>query len=400
MKRQLISFIVMACVLVSVNVANSATTLMEIGRSPFCKPLKTPDDLVTMVQSRAGEMEKGFALAGRSELYQPFMAQIGTTKIERVEYPKGTHFEWMFFKKRGKGAVRVAKDVNWANTKPFPGFQFDIVHEGRRITFVVPLGCGNVALFAESRMPVEKPPVAKKNQAPTCGAVVTPTSGFCGDKVTVDARNSSDPDGSVAKMKITVVDKGGKVVNEKVVDGNVGDIAMPCGTNTVKVAVVDNEGAEATSAQCAAEVTGIKRIRLVADVGYLRLWDPGNFVFGRIGGEYRFTEQWSVLGLVGGALQYEGLDGEDAFLVDVLGEYKFANRYFVDMGVGGWISDGNNDLDSEDDDVDFIVSFGARVFGEPESFNGSVFVEGRSAFDEFDNLEEYGRLSVGMRFRF
>ena len=400
MKRQLFSFIVMAFMLVSVSVANSATTLMEIGRSPFCKPLKSADDLVTMVQSRAGEMEKGFALAGRSELYQPFMAQIGTTKIERVEFPKGTHFEWMFFKKKGKGAVRVAKDVNWANTKPFPGFQFDIVHEGNRITFVVPLGCGNVALFAESRMPVEKPPVARKNQAPTCGMVVTPTKSFCGDKVTVDARNSSDPDGSVAKMKITVVDKGGKVVSEKAVDGNVGDIAMPCGTNTVKVTVTDNEGADATSAQCTAEVSGIKRVRLVGDVGYYRQFDPGHYLFGRIGGEYRFTEQWSVLGLLGGAWLFEGRDGSNAFIADVFGEYKFGSRFYVDLGVGGWVTDGNNDLDAEDDDLDLIAAFGARVFGEPEGFNGSVFIEARSAFDEMDELADYGRFGVGMRFRF
>lgn len=386
--------------LVSVSVVNAATTLMEIGRSPFCKPINSPDELVTMVQSRAGEMEKGFALAGRSELYQPFMAQIGTAKIERVEYPKGTHFEWMFFKKRGKGAVRVAKDVTWANDKPFPGWQFDIVHEGKRITIVVPQGCGNVALYAESAIPVEKPPVARKNQAPTCGMVVTPTKAFCGEKVTIDARNSSDPDGSIVKMKIAVVDKSGKVVSEKVVDGNVGDIAMPCGANTLKVTVVDNEGAEATSAQCVADVNGMKRIRLVADLGYMRQWDPGNYVFGRIGGEYLFNEQWSLLGLVGGAIHYEGLDGDDAIMIDVLGEYKFADRYFVDLGVGGWITDGDNDLDAEDDDFDLIVSFGARVFGEPEGFNGSVFLEGRSGFDELDDLEEFGRVGVGMRFRF
>ena len=397
---KLFSFIVMAFMLVSVSTADAATTLMQIGRSPFCEPLRSPDELVTMVQSRASEMERGFALAGRPELYEPFMAQIGTTTIETVDYPKGTHFEWMFFKKGGKGAVRVARDVTWANEQPFPGYQFDIVHEGNRITFVVPQGCGNVALFAESRIPEERPPVTRVNQPPTCGMVVTPTRAFCGDKITVDARNSSDPDGSIVGMKIAVVDKGGRVVSEKSVDGNVSDIKMPCGTNTVRVTVVDNEGAEATSAQCVAEVTGIKRVRPVADVGYYHQLDPGNYVFGRVGAEYRFNEQWSVLGLLGGAIHFHGIDGDDAFIIDVLGEYKFGNRYFVNLGVGGWITGGDSDLPAEDNDVDLIFSIGARVFGDPEGFNGSIFLEGRSAFDEMDEMDEYARFGIGMRFRF
>jgi hypothetical protein len=399
LKRKLFSIIAIAFMLMSVSVANSATTLREIGRSPFCKPLKSPDDLVTMVQSRSAEMEKGFALAGRSDLYQPFMSQIGTAKIERVDYPKGTHFEWMFFKKKGKGAVRVAKDVNWASDKTFPGFQFDIVADGKRVTMVVPLGCGNVALMAESKMPAEKP-VAKKNQAPTCGMVVTPTKAYCGDKVTVDARNSSDPDGKVAKMKISVVDKGGKVVSEKAVDGTVSDIDMPCGTNTVKVSVVDNDGAEATSAQCTAEVTGTKRVRLVGDVGLYRQFDPGGYLFGRVGGEYLFNEHWSIIGLVGGAWLFEGRDGASAFTADLFGEYKFASRFFIDLGVGGWVTDGNDKVTAEDDEFDLIASVGARVFGEPEGFNGSVFLEARSAFDELDELGKYGRFGIGMRFRF
>ncbi|KJS02049.1 MAG: hypothetical protein VR65_06715 [Desulfobulbaceae bacterium BRH_c16a] len=402
LKTKIISFVVMAFLVVSGGIANSATTLMEIGRSPFCVPLENSDQLIAMVKSRAGEVEKGFELAGRSELYQPFMTQIETTQIQRNEYPKGTRFEWMFFKKKGKGQVRIARDVTWGNEDTFPGYQFDIEHEGTRSTFVVPLGCGNIALLGESRVEEPAPaPVARINQAPTCGMAVSPTKAFCGDTITVDARNSSDPDGTIANMKIAVVDKTGKVVSEKSVAGDalVSEVAMPCGTNTVQVTVTDNEGVDATSAQCTAEVTGIKRVRLVGDVGYYHQFDPGHYVFGRIGGEYRFTEEWSVLGLVGGAIHYDGLDGDDAFLVDVLGEYKFS-RYFVNLGVGGWITDGDNDLDAEDDDFDMIAAVGARVFGEPEGFNASVFLEVRSAFDEMDQIDEFGRFGAGVRFRF
>lgn len=403
LKSKIFSFVVMAFMLMSVNVANSSTTLMEIGRSPFCVPIQSADDLRTMLKTRAAEVEKGFSLAGRSDLYKPFMDQVGTAKIEKLEFSKGAHFEWMFFKKKGKGKIRVAKDVTWANNKTFPGYQFDIEHNGTRSTFVVPLGCGNVALMGESKIQeVVKAPVVKPNQAPKCGMTVTPVKGYCGETISVDARNSSDADGSIAKMKIAVVDDRGQVVSEKVVDGKslVGEIEMPCGKNTVKVTVTDDKGTDATSAQCTVDVTGIKRVRLVGDVGYYRQFDPGHYLFGRIGGEYRFTEEWSVLGLVGGAWLFEGRDGSNAFMADVFGEYKFGSRFFIDLGVGGWITDGDDDLDAENSQLDLIAGVGARVFGEPEGFNGSVFLEVRSAFEELDELYDYGRFGVGVRFRF
>ena len=96
----------------------------------------------------------------------------------------------------------------------------------------------------------------------------------------------------------------------------------------------------------------------------------------------------------------EGLDGESAFLVDLLGEYSFASRYFVDLGVGGWITDGDDDNAAENSQLDLVAGFGARVYGEPEDFNASLFVEVRSAFDELDGLYDYGRFGVGVRLRF
>ena len=403
MKRKIFSFVIMAFLLVSVGIAHSATTLVEIGRSPFHQPpLKSADELINMVQTKAVEVEKGFALAGRSDLYQPFMAQIATAKIEKVDFPKGSYFQWMFYKKKGKGTVRIVKDVTWGNDKPFPGFQMDIEHNGVRSTIVVPLGCGNVALMAESKIPeVVKAPPPQPNQAPKCGMTVSSVRAFCGEIITVDARNSSDVDGSIAKMKIAFIDDRGQVVSEKVVDGSglVGEAEVPCGKNTVKVTVTDNKGSDATSPECAVDVTGIKRVNFIGDVGYYYQHDPGHYLFGRIGAEYKFTEQWSVLGLIGGAPLIDGSDGASAFLIDVLGEYKYS-RFFVDLGVGGWITDGDDDLKGENSQLDLIASVGARVYGEPESFNASVFLEARSAFDEFDDLNNFGRFGLGVRFRF
>jgi len=402
LKQKLFSFFIMALLLVSVSVANASTTLTEIGRSPFHQPpLKTKEDLLNMLKAKNPEVAKGFALAGRSDLYEPFMDQVTKTKIDIVQFPKGSKLEWMFYKKKGKGTVRICKDITWANDKPFSGFKFSIDKAGIRYVFVIPLGCGNVALMEESKIAevAAAPPPA--NKPPQCGMTVTPAKTFCGDNVTVDARTSTDPDGEIAKMTIAFVDGSGKTVSQKVVEGKtlMSEVAVPCGTTTLKVTVADNKGLEASSPACAVQVTGISRIRFIGDLGYYRQFDPANYVFGRVGMEYKLNDQFALLGLIGGAPVLDG-DGASAFLADLLAEYTFASRYFIDLGVGAWITNGDSDIPEENSQLDMVAGFGARVYGEPEQFNASLFVEARSAFDEMDELYKYGRFGAGVRFRF
>ncbi len=411
MNRKILSVIITGVIFFTLSGAQAATTLMQIGRSPFYQPpLTTADSLIAMVQSQRNAVKKGFEKAGRPELFAPFTSQVGSVQIDTVEFQKGDNFEWMFFKKKGKGAVRVAKDVTWGNDKPFTGFQFDIESEGKVYTFVVPLGCGNIAMMGVKEMvaappvdapPVDAPVVVAPNKAPECGMTVVPTEAFCGEMISVDATSSSDPDGEITRMSIAVIDAQGQVVSEKVIEGGglAGEVAMPCGANTIRTTVTDNDGESATSAACSVNVNGMERIGFLADVGYYNMPDPGNYLFGRVGMEYKFTENWGILGMIGGAPHIGGYDGVSAFLIDLLGEYSFS-RYFVNMGVGGWISDGDDDLETEDSQLDFIVGAGARIYGEPEDFNASLFLEVRAAFDEFDDFVDYGRFGFGVRFRF
>lgn len=404
LNRIIMSVITVAMLVFGLSTANASTTLMTIGVSPFYQPpLTTVETLRAMVLEKGQDVKKGFEKAGRPELYAPFVAQIETTQIERLDFQKGSWFEWMFFKKNGKGVVRVAKDVTWANETTFPGFKFDIDYKGSRYTFAVPLGCGNIALMGMSAVPakakVVSPVVA--NLAPRCGMKVSPVRAFCGEVITVDASSSTDNDGTIEEMKIVFVDDMGKVVREEVInDTLVADVAMPYGASSLTVTLTDNDGETSAQEECTVAVAGVSRVRFLADVGYYRQFDPANYLFGRIGLEYKFNEQFALLALIGGAPQVEGHDGASAFIIDLLAEYSFGSRYFVDLGVGGWITDADDDLEAENSQLDLVAGFGARIYGEPEDFNASLFVEVRSAFDELDGLYDYGRFGAGVRFRF
>jgi len=403
LKRKLISITILVLLVATVSLTQAATTLMTIGRSPFhMPPLTTADDLISMVQAKQADVRVGFAKAGQADLGEAFIAQLPAAEIQTLDFQKGSYFEWMLFKKKGNGAVRLAKDVTWANPKPFKGFKFDIENAGMKYTFVVPLGCGNIALMGATQLP--PPPVAvvtPANQPPECGMTVSSVRAFCGEIITVDASASSDPDGDITRMTIAFLDDQGQLVSEKVVDGSglQADVAFPCGASSLKVTVTDNMGLSVTSPECTVAIASKKKFNFLADLGYYRQFDPAHHVFGRVGMEYKFTENFGVLGLIGVAPHVDGIDGETAFLADILAEYTFS-RYFVDLGIGGWITDGDDDIDAEDSQLDVIAAIGARVYGEPDKFNASVFFEVRSGVDEFDEIIDYGRFGLGVRFRF
>lgn len=148
--------------------------------------------------------------------------------------------------------------------------------------------------------------------------------------------------------------------------------------------------------------------RFVADAGYLHQSDPADYLLLRAGIEHQLTDRTSFLAMVGGAPHLSGTDGDDAILVDFLLQYDwfrfmFGNQWssaFIGVGMGGWITSGDDTLEAEDTDVDVIANIGARIYGQPETFNASLFFEARSAVDEFDALGEYGRFGAGLRCRF
>ncbi|WP_339138669.1 MAG: hypothetical protein WGN25_10090 [Candidatus Electrothrix sp. GW3-4] len=147
-------------------------------------------------------------------------------------------------------------------------------------------------------------------------------------------------------------------------------------------------------------------LRFVGDLGYLRLSDPADYLFARLGVEYSpFTgtslENLSFLAMAGAAPKLDGSDGDDALLLDVFAQYNWSGAFdgFIGLGFGAWITDNDSDLDSDDSDLDFLANIGARVYGDPDGFNISVFLEARNAVDELSDMDQYGRYGIGLRFQ-
>jgi len=68
------------------------------------------------------------------------------------------------------------------------------------------------------------------------------------------------------------------------------------------------------------------------------------------------------------------------------------DRFSAGAGVGYW--SGN------DGQLDLIANVGYLLSGEPDGGNTSLFLEARLPVDELDNPNEFGRIGLGLRFRF
>ncbi len=450
----LISTAVLALLTASAGVGVvEASTLRTVGRHPVSAPLATVDDLKAMIRERSNDIQAGMAAAGNSDLFplvRDYIERYPQTQISVIAYLPGQHIDWMLFRSNGRGPVKVARDVTWGGKAPLSVFEFFIDKNGRRYTFAIPLACGNLALRNVTVPPIttscpECPPceprvitklvpgptqyinkpveVIKYVDRPVNVPVPGPTRTVYVDKPVIKyvdrPVNVPGPTQTVYvdKPVIKYVDKPVetiKYVDKPVIKEVVREVPGP--TRTV---YVDKPVVKYVDRPVVKEVVKIKEVQaaasccsdfhFIADASYLNQKEDADYGLGRLGVEYAFHPQFSFLALIGGAAKAGGDAGADAFVMDFLLQYNFVqcsrqglvpSPFFMAVGIGAWMTSGEDDIPSEDSGADLIAELGVRLSGTPSTANISLFVEGRAATDELDELDEYGRIGGGLRFRF
>ena len=106
-----------------------------------------------------------------------------------------------------------------------------------------------------------------------------------------------------------------------------------------------------------------------------------------MGYEFPLVDKLSLMAFLGGYFRIHGYDGDSAFIADVILDYHWLNRLSFGLGAGYW--SGN------DGQIDLIANLGFLVYGKPDSFNSTLFLEARSEADELGNMRDQGRFGLG-----
>ena len=395
MRKKLVLLLSMCLFMTLTSVGYAATTLKRLGDNPFYRPPLTSEaDLQTMVKNHSDALKTGFAEAGYKELFPEFIAQLPTAKIDLIMVAPGQQVGWMLFRNKGTGPVRVIKDVTWGGKAAFQAYRFFIDKNERHYEFIVPTVCGNLSLGSITA--VAKEVITKQvNQPPVCRMQVSNATAKCGQLMIVDASRSTDVDGSIAEVVFKIVDSKDKTVAEKraVERPFKQEFPVPCDSPqyTVKVMVVDNNGAVSNASDCSQVVTveaeAKRRGGPVVDIGYAHQFDPANYFFGRVGYELPFLDNFSVMGLIGGFGHVQGDDGESAFIADVFLNYYFTDKLFVGVGSGFWSGD--------DGKVELIANVGYLINEQPGIVRTSLFLEGFQLINTAATC-----IGAGIRFQF
>ncbi len=349
-----------------VGIAQSAHAIMQFGQNPFYhSSINSPEELKSMLLAQEADVRAGMQKAGLAKVTDDLFMQLPRTEITMEEYGKGQRFPWMFYRKDGKGPVRIDRDVVWEPDSTFSVYEFHIDKDGKRYTFVVPPVCGNLTLKSVTQGPME-PKAALKSPVPPA-AVDTP---MVKDPMATPTKDASSDMASAA--------------------------ALPAAAAT---AAEMSEPAAADTMAGESKKGMIAGFPLVADIGYLHQLDPANHLLFRIGIEHAYTDHFSVLGMVGVSPKLDGTESTSAFVADIFANYNF-NQWYAGIGLGAWITDGDSDIDDEDSDLDIILNFGRQIYEAPESYKLSLFIEIRSGIDELDDFDLYGRLGAGIRVTF
>ncbi len=367
MKIKVTAAVLMLTLMLGVSPLFAATQLKQLATSPFYKgKVLKPEQVYPVFKKMQSDVKAGFIQAGAVDLFEPFMKTLETAKIETITVAPKERFLWMIFQKKNKPVV--LKDVIWAGKDTFKAYRIVMRHKESDYTFVFPVICMNIALQKIVAAPAAAP-VAAPLPAPAPAPVKTPAPA----PVKTPAPAPAPP----AK-----------------VEG--GPAPAPAAAPAPAVAPKPAAAAPPVAAAAPAVVAGVPAPRkghIIGDVGFMKQFDPATFLPIRVGYMHWFNEKNAIAGLVGFAPLMEGCEDNPPILADVLYFFYPTSKFFLGAGVGMWDT-------SFDTRIDLLLEAGFMLTENPTGVNFGLFIEGRSAFDEFDEVEERGRIGIGLRMFF
>lgn len=235
------------------------------------------------------------------------------------------------------------------------------------------------------------------NFPPTCKLWTSclPCENYVGWPVTVDASESSDPDGQVVKVDFEITDQEGKVVDrfsdsekpftwEKIFE-------IP-GLFTITAIATDDFGAVSQPARVDLEITQ-KRLYVLAEAGpFLARGSHGPYVAGRVGLLYKIVpDTLSFVVSGGGGLALKGDPWKSIFMANMVLNVHSGPAFFgAGAGFTTKVKEGRNS------DAEIIGNFGLDLYSTRTSI-GSLFFEVRAPIGEGRKFSKHHKLMFGFR---
>ncbi|MCK4336381.1 MAG: hypothetical protein KAX11_00470 [Candidatus Aminicenantes bacterium] len=227
-----------------------------------------------------------------------------------------------------------------------------------------------------------------------------PCLDYVGKPITIDANNSTDPDGKIAKVDFEITDAAGSIVD------TFSDTTEPftwekifnkAGIYTISAVVTDDFGA--MSDPCTpleVEVTE-KRFFFLVEAG--PMLSKGTFTlygFVRAGIFYKIVPNTFSLAITAGpAFPFANTHSFKTYFT-VNGLLNFhADRIFIGAGAGYT----SKDQDSRESGIDLIGQIGVDIFSSYKT-TGSIFAEGRLPIGSNRPSKDLLKLGLGFRMLF
>lgn len=232
-----------------------------------------------------------------------------------------------------------------------------------------------------------------ENKPPVCDLKVYPDTVLTNQEITLDASGSYDPDGQIVEAVFEIKDATGKLIEKKVITEKpfVYKFKIKKAASYNVSLVVKDNGGKVSGATCEGKFLVKKRGFFIADIGYLRQEDPREYIPLRVGYQYKLTDVVRLSGVGGVAVTLGDSDYGTPVLFDLTLVY-YPSRFFLGAGVGLWYV-------KDDTKADLVINTGYDIF-VTEKLAAALFLEGRVAFTEFDQIADLGRIGFGFRFSF